>query len=145
MTTLPARFWAKVDKSDPNGCWTWTAARLNGYGRFALIGASRLAHRIAFEDARGPIPDGLTLDHLCRNRACVNPDHLEPTTARVNVLRGETVTAENAAKTHCKRGHPFDGANTYRQRCGGRMCRSCERQRKAAVRQARRAVEAVAA
>jgi hypothetical protein len=86
-----------------------------------------LAHRFVYEQLGGLIPPGLQLDHRCRLRACVNPAHLEPVTARENLLRGATVTAANAAKTHCHAGHVFDDENTYR-RGEWRYCRPCRRQ-----------------
>jgi hypothetical protein len=123
------RFWTKVDKTD--GCWFWTAATTaSGYGAIADDGRRmQVAHRVAYELAVGPIPAGLHLDHLCRNRNCVNPAHLEPVTCRTNLLRGETLQAANAAKTHCKRGHEFTPENTgvYVDKRGGehRRCREC--------------------
>lgn len=149
MTTLPARFWAKVDKSaGANGCWNWTAAIVNGYGKFWLGEKFRAAHRLAYEAMRGPIPAGLDIDHLCRNRACVNPAHMEPVTRRVNTLRGVSSAAVNAAKTHCDSGHPFDDKNTYRP--PGRPvrgCRACNREgcRQYYIRRKLRAAEARAA
>lgn len=108
-------------------CWLWTAALHNGYGSFYLPGAgTRRAHRIAYEALVGPIPEGLTLDHLCRNRGCVNPAHLEPVTNKENILRGVGITAENARKTHCVNGHPLEGYNLMFQP-GGRRCRECFR------------------
>lgn len=121
------RFMAKVDKDAPNGCWLWTAALDDGgYGVFGVTSScTRKAHRFAYENLVGPIPAGLQLDHLCRVRNCVNPDHLEPVTPRVNVLRGVGPTAKNAAKTHCIHGHPFDAKNTYTDPRGRRDCRKC--------------------
>lgn len=135
----PDRFWVKVDKSGK--CWLWTGARSKaGYGQFRPVcsGKSHATHRYAYELLVGPIPDGLTLDHLCHNadnscrggsdcphRACVWPDHLEPATRGENVLRGVGLPAQNARKTHCVRGHPFNLANTYRAANGYRMCRAC--------------------
>lgn len=111
---LPERFWPKVNKNGPNGCWLWTASLTRGYGVFHMGGgASNMAyaHRVAYEWLVGPIPEGLVIDHLCRNPACVNPDHLEPVTNRENILRGEGASARNARKTHCDLGHPLSGDN----------------------------------
>lgn len=117
------RFWSKVDATGV--CWLWTAHRdPNGYGRFRLDGAIRPAHRVAYELLVGPIPEGLTLDHLCRIRHCVNPDHLEPVSRRVNTLRGIGVSALRARQTHCQHGHEFTPENTYTWR-RQRRCRTC--------------------
>ena len=119
------RFWSKVDAS--GDCWEWTAGRNWGYGKFMDADYSTVrAHRWAWESLVGPIPDGLTLDHLCRNKLCVNPDHLEPVTMRANTLRGFGPSSRNAEKTHCLRGHPFDETNTYTV-AGRRSCRECRR------------------
>ena len=105
------------------GCWEWTRGRdKNGYG-FVTGGGSKLAHRVSYEVFVGPIPEGLTLDHLCRNTSCINPDHLEPVTHRENVLRGK-VSRLRDFPTHCKNGHPYDEANTYWLR-GARQCKAC--------------------
>lgn len=129
------RFWAKVDKTE--GCWNWTGVLLRGYGQFAYRRRMVLAHRFAYELLVGPIPDGLVIDHLCRNPRCVNPAHLEPVTPRENVLRGVGPSAVHAVKTHCIHGHPFDEANTYiRTRNGTKIrdCRACNRERQARLR-----------
>jgi len=138
------RFWSKVDRS--GDCWTWTAGRLpKGYGRFHHNGKLRLAHRVAYEMVVGPIPDGLQLDHLCRNPACVNPVHLEPVTARENTVRGNAPAASRArTKTHCPAGHEYSGDNLFvSTRKSGylhRLCRACHREKQRARRaQARRA------
>lgn len=94
-----------------------------------------LAHRWAYELVVGPIPVGLTIDHLCRNPACVRPSHLEVVTMLENNLRAPTsVTAINSAKTHCPKGHPYDESNTYLMPSGGRDCRTCINERSARYR-----------
>lgn len=109
-----------------SGCWLWlgeTAGK--GYGRFR----KRKAYRFSYEQAKGAIPDGLVIDHLCRNKLCVNPDHLEAVTSKENTLRGTGPTSVNARRTHCTHGHPFDEKNTIiklRQGKRHRSCRQCE-------------------
>ena len=111
-----------------NGCWEWIACKQrNGYALFRLGQRTVLAHRFSREYFVGPIPQGLQIDHLCRNRACVNPDHLDVVTCRTNLLRGNTVMARNARKTHCPKGHPYSGVNTYVDPKGIRHCRKCGR------------------
>ena len=114
-------FWSKVEFT--NSCWLWQAAvNDEGYGRF---GPSEYAHRWAYEFCVGPLPDGLQIDHLCRVRNCVNPDHLEPVTGRTNILRGISFSAVHARKTHCPQGHPYDEANTYTSPTAKRRSRQC--------------------
>lgn len=125
--TPEERFWAKVDRRGPTDCWVWTGAKSNGYGQLRNMGKLVQAHRFAYEVEVGPIPDGFELDHLCRNRACVNPAHLEPVDHRTNVLRGVGPSAVHAQKTSCVHGHPFDEANTRLRPNGKRECRACHR------------------
>lgn len=137
---LPARFVSKLAVQE-DGCWLWAGRKSkNGYGRF-YIGTSRLdqryasAHRWAYEALVGPIPDGLDLDHLCRNRACCNPAHLEPVTRIENIRRGigpALLGLVNGSKSECVNGHEFTKANTRIRTGGGRTCRQCERDRRAA-------------
>ncbi len=102
--TIEDRFWMKVSKSGADDCWEWLACCVEGYGQFFVANGKRVkAHRFAYELLVGTIPDGLTLDHLCRNRKCCNPSHLEPVTVAENVLRGEGPCAQNARRTHCRR------------------------------------------
>lgn len=123
---LAIRFWQKVVKSE--GCWEWTGAHDGGgYGHIKVDGKMLKAHRISYEWARGEIPPSLDIDHLCRNRSCVNPAHMEPVPRRENTRRGEGATAQHGRKTHCKRGHEFTPENTYRYRTG-RICRTCRRE-----------------
>jgi hypothetical protein len=124
---MQARFWAKVDPS--GDCWEWIGARKpTGYGSF-WISPSRsneISHRVAYQMLVGPIPDGLELDHLCRNRCCVNPDHLEPVTRKENARRGVR-WPRHAHRTHCKHGHEFTPENTRHGKDGVRYCRACAR------------------
>lgn len=135
---LSSRFWRKVDKGGPGGCWLWTANKnRGGYGFIKIDRRNRSAHRVAYELSVGPIPDGLTIDHLCRVRHCVNPAHLEVVTKRTNTLRGTSPSAVHARKTHCTHGHKFTPENTYHWR-GGRKCRACHRRLNAKWRARRR-------
>jgi hypothetical protein len=111
------RFWPRVNRGPD--CWEWTGARLKngGYGVFWDGRRNVKAHRWAYEHLVGPIPPALTIDHLCRNTACVRPDHLEPVTNRVNILRGTAPSAQSARKTHCVNGHPFTHHNGSQRRC----------------------------
>ena len=122
---------------EESGCWTWVGfIDKDGYGRWNCnVTGSPIAHRAVYILKRGPIPDGLTLDHLCRNRSCVNPDHMEAVTNKENLMRGTSFSAQNATKTHCKRGHALSGENLYVYQ-GRRYCRACGREWGRAARRA---------
>ncbi len=113
-----------------DGCWVpiGACATWNGYWKIGYRGRGYKLHRLCWEVVNGPIPDGLTLDHLCRNRACVRPSHLEPVTLAVNKERGMSLPAQNARKANCEKGHPFSGENLKILRSGWRMCRECARE-----------------
>ena len=119
--------WQRIVMVD--SCWEWIGTtHKEGYGAIRVGGHGSKwvgAHRVMYELFRGKIPDGLTIDHLCRNTRCVNPDHLEAVTMRVNVLRGFSPWAKNARKTHCLRGHELLGENLYLNPAGSRVCRTC--------------------
>lgn len=122
------RFWQKVERTE--SCWIWHGTlAAHSYGQLSVDGRNVIAHRFAYELLRGPIPAGLQIDHLCRNPRCVNPDHLEPVTAKENILRSNAPSAVLARRTHCNNGHPFTPDNIYwHNRPNGqrhRMCRTC--------------------
>lgn len=119
-------------------CWVWTGdENRNGYGIIRYWdkerrGSSEMVHKISYRKARGPIREGFTVDHLCRNRLCFNPDHLEAVTGRVNTLRSENPCAKNARKTHCIRGHELPSVRNYH---GKRQCNECRKIKLTGVRQ----------
>ncbi|MFI1018011.1 HNH endonuclease signature motif containing protein [Streptomyces sp. NPDC020965] len=122
---LTDRFLAKI-VDGPLGCWDWTGhVKPNGDGQLKVNGHPQYAHRAAYTLTRGPIPEGLVIDHLCRRRLCANPDHLEVVSHRTNVLRGVSPAARRARQTHCVRGHRFDTSTTYIAPNGTRHCRRC--------------------
>lgn len=128
MTTIE-RFFSKV-RCMPNGCWEWIACRMPGkydYGVFRKDHSNYLAHRFAYEILIGPIPKGLTLDHLCRNPSCINPMHTEPVTLSENLNRGEHHN-QNSFVTCCPKGHPYSFENTYFDKRGFRSCKECHRE-----------------
>lgn len=127
IKTASERFRSKVKINSESGCWEWQGGVTgSGYGYFWHKGRMQRAHRVVFMLNGYQLDDSKCLDHLCRNRRCVNPQHLEEVSFTENILRGESLFAKNAAKTHCHRGHEFTEANTYRYRGGkSRMCLRC--------------------
>ena len=127
--SVEERFWSKVDKTE--ACWLWIGAKSVGYGNFVVwseashVKSNVLAHRWAYEQAKGSIPQGLELDHLCRTPACVRPSHLEAVTHQENGRRGLS-GINMSSRTACKHGHPFDESNTLWWR-GFRLCRACKK------------------
>lgn len=120
-----ASFWSRVEMTDT--CWPWMGTTsTGGYGSVSIKGKTYRTHRLAYELAKGSVPAGLVLDHLCHNPCCVNPDHLEPVTNQENVLRGIGPSAQHAKKTHCVRGHELTPDNLYtRPTRKWRECRQC--------------------
>lgn len=126
----------KVQVTD--NCWLWNGfVAPTGYGRVKIHYKFRHAHRVIYELLVEEISEDLVLDHLCRNRQCVNPNHLEPVTVKENIMRGVGLASINAKKTHCKRGHAFDEGNTYTLK-NKRYCRICERAKTKRLRQQKR-------
>jgi hypothetical protein len=134
--SLAERFESKVARRE-SGCWEWRGAHFQatGYAVFTIRSdrdgkwRPTVAHRVSYELHVGPIPAGMPLDHLCRNRGCVNPKHLEPISHRENVLRGEAPCAIAVRENRCTRGHEYTPENTLVKKSGKRECRQCSRMR----------------
>jgi HNH endonuclease len=148
MKRLPLRerIAANVWEDPEVGCLVWQGllSKTGSYGRISVGNRDVYVHRAAWELEHGPVPPGFELDHRCRNRACVNLDHLEVVTRRENVHRGMGIAGVNARKTHCKRGHKFTKENTQRGSKGERICRACNRQAAARAKARRRSSERAA-
>ena len=135
-----ARFWAKVNKQGPipahrpdlGPCHLWTAALSEGYGMFGVFPFGTFkAHRIAWALDHGrDIPAGLEPDHVCKVKNCIRASHLDAVTTRINTLRGASLQAQNARKTHCVHGHPLSGENLRICKGGARQCLACRRKQR---------------
>lgn len=127
------RFTTKYEFSPDTRCWVWVGKKTaSGYGLFSVKGRWVRAHRWAYMTLVGPLVEGMQIDHLCRNRACVNPSHLEQVTQQENIRRGrsgEAARQRNLAKTHCPKGHEYSPENTFVSKSGSRSCRTCNRAR----------------
>lgn len=133
--------WLSMFREDSSsGCWVWAGRSVSsyGYGRFR----GEYVHRISYEHHVGQIPSGMHIDHLCRNRLCINPMHLQAVTPWLNVMRGESGARQNRNKAYCDNGHEFNEENTYIRKDGrGRKCRACNRERERARNAKKRSAE----
>jgi hypothetical protein len=112
---------------DPLGCWAWTGTKTAaGYGQMRVAGRREYVHRISYQLHKGAIPDGLAIDHLCRNRACINPEHLEAVHPKTNAMRGRAPGILAYWANRCFKGHEFTPKNTITTPSGHRRCRTCE-------------------
>jgi len=127
MDRAEKRFWRFVGQVDENGCWPWVGSlNFGGYGQFWFNGEWGMAHKYSYSVHQHQIPIGLTIDHICRNRGCVNPAHMEVVSMRENIIRGVGPTAVNSRKTHCPKGHEYTNGNTLvNKKSGKRQCRTC--------------------
>lgn len=135
-----SKFWGNVDKQGTGGCWLWRGkVGRGGYGLVRFRGRPTGVHRVSYILLVGDIPEGMTLDHLCRVRNCVNPKHLEPVSQQQNILRGEGLAAQNAKKTRCRNGHLLKPGNLVLNQLkrGKRLCLKCTRKRMAEWRRLR--------
>ena len=129
---IAARFWSKVDVRTDSECWPWKGGLTSGYGHFRIGQVVTYSHRVAYQLVVGPAPWGeQQLDHLCRNRVCCNPAHMEEVTPQINILRGHTIASQYAKRTHCSKGHLFAGTNLYwksrKNHAPSRVCLTCRR------------------
>jgi len=131
---LIGRFWERVSPEPNTGCWLWVGgATARDYGTLGMPGSRKrvYAHRLSYEIHVGPIPEGLVIDHLCRQHRCCNPEHLEAVTQRENLRRGVGFPGKNARKTHCVNGHPLSGENLNKKKGRNgeynRQCWTCQR------------------
>jgi len=141
-TTVPQRvvdrIMARIVRT-PDGCWNWPGAkRAGGYGHVGWHDETKTprnesTHRALYKHFNGEVPEGFDLDHLCRNRSCCNPEHLEAVTRRENLLRGKTTPARRAAVTHCPSGHGYTPENTRVDKKGRRICKECCRTRNRSI------------
>lgn len=139
--SAPERLTSRLKVDAATGCLEWQGHTSGQYGRIRVDGVRVQAHRYAYELLTGrQIPDGLVIDHLCRNKLCCNPAHLEPVTQRENTMRGESPSARQAVQTECINGHPLSGENLRSRANGKRECRSCALDAQRARRVAKRDV-----
>lgn len=137
--TVRERLLRLIDKD--RDCWVWTGSVSKaGYGRICISDngskRTRSAHRVSYETFKGEIPEGLTIDHLCKNRKCINPNHLEAVTIKENVHRGNPLWKQQMARTHCPKGHEYTEDNIYRYTTKhGGTCRNCKTCMKARTRE----------
>jgi len=124
--SLLKRFADSIFPEPNTGCWLWGGSIAGrGYGTLTTKKKHIYAHRLSYTMYKGAIPEGLTIDHMCNNTYCVNPDHLQVLSLRENVLKNKSGPSENARKTHCKYGHPFSGENLLIEKGRFRVCRIC--------------------
>ena len=140
---IPLRMRKRIRVDEATDCWIWTGGRTSsGYGSVSRHGRNTTAHRAVYEVAHGQVPDGLVIDHLCRNLLCCRPDHLEVVTNQENVRRGDAawINGERQrSKSHCLQGHPLSSGNLYTTPNGTRQCRTCKRERNRRYSNGRRA------